>query len=118
MKTRILFLLLPLAALVGACGGASIRPTTAPATLVVAMAAEPTTPPKADPTATVAPLPSPEATPAETPTAAPAPTAEPEPTALPAPTDWAEFESRTADGFYVRGNPDAPILILDYSDFL
>jgi hypothetical protein len=35
-----------------------------------------------------------------------------------APADWAEFESETADGFYVRGNPEAPILILDYSDFL
>lgn len=32
--------------------------------------------------------------------------------------DWTEFESRTPDGLYERGRPDAPILIRDYSDFL
>jgi hypothetical protein len=32
--------------------------------------------------------------------------------------DWTDFESRTPDGLYERGNPDAPVLIRDYSDFL
>jgi hypothetical protein len=40
------------------------------------------------------------------------------PTPTTAPVDWADFESRTPDGFYERGYPDAPILIRDYSDFL
>ncbi len=40
------------------------------------------------------------------------------PTAVAAATDWTDFESRTPDGLYERGNPEAPILIRDYSDFL
>jgi hypothetical protein len=40
------------------------------------------------------------------------------PTAAAAAPDWTDFESRTPDGLYERGNPDAPVLIRDYSDFL
>lgn len=114
MKTLRLSALLLALVLLAACGG----PTPAPAI-------EPTAPPAAadgataEPTAT-APVatatlpPSPEPTAANT----PAPTAEPDPAASVAAVDWAAVESETADGFFVRGNPDAPILIRDYSDFL
>lgn len=76
------------------------------------------------PTAATLPAPSPTtvtatATPfAVTPTTMPVPTTPVESKPPTAPVDWAAFESRTADGFYERGNPDAPILIRDYSDFL
>ncbi|MCS7039980.1 MAG: hypothetical protein NZP34_10280 [Caldilineales bacterium] len=53
-----------------------------------------------------------------TPTAVAAIATPSEPTPTTAVVDWADFESRTADGFYERGNPDAAILIRDYSDFL
>lgn len=66
--------------------------------------------------ATALPAPSPTAMP-PTPTAAVATVTPSEPTPITV-VDWAAFESRTADGFYERGNPDAPILIRDYSDFL
>ena len=70
--------------------------------------AEPTAVP--EPTATSAEAVSPLPTPTEEP--APTPTSEPEP------VDWSDTESSTAEGYYELGNPDAPMLILDYSDFL
>lgn len=97
----------------GACGsGSTVEPVAQPATL------EPTTTPA--PTATPPP---PSVTPvAATQAADPGPTNTPAATNTPAPaaepSDWSNFESVTAAGFYERGNPDAPILILDYSDFL
>ena len=35
-----------------------------------------------------------------------------------APVDWATHEGRTEDGFAFLGNPDAPVTMIDYSDFL
>ncbi len=91
------------AMLLSACGGA----------------AEPTAPP-----------PAPEAVAAASPTPAPAPT-EPlaaavaeaemaEPTTEPAaePTNWLTSEGKLADGRTFLGNPDAPVTMVDYSDFL
>lgn len=96
----------------GACAGRVTPPTPTPSSEAVTL-------PAPSPTTVMA-----TATPfAATPTTMPTPTAavatvtpsEPTPITV---VDWAAFESRTADGFYERGNPDAPILIRDYSDFL
>jgi hypothetical protein len=33
-------------------------------------------------------------------------------------TDWLMVEGKTEDGYTYRGNPAAPVTVLDYSDFL
>lgn len=109
----LLALLLPL--LLAACGGRTAEPVGTPpgpaATATLARPA-PTLPPAPTVVPTL-PLP-PAATPANTPVAASTPAAAPTAETI----DWADYESRSADGHYQRGNPDAAILILDYSDFL
>ena len=66
------------------------------------------TPAPVDPTATSAPV---------EPTATPQPVAQPAPTNTPEPEPgWTQTAS-LVDGLYVRGNPNAPIRLLDYSDF-
>ncbi|RME85856.1 MAG: hypothetical protein D6775_01600 [Caldilineae bacterium] len=45
-------------------------------------------------------------------------TAPPGETSAQVPASWRNYETRTAEGYYERGNPEAAILILDYSDFL
>ncbi|WP_129671699.1 hypothetical protein [Candidatus Chloroploca sp. Khr17] len=91
------------------CGGSVVvtpSPTAVPPTLAVATTA---------PTATPA-LPTPEA--AFTPTLPPAPTDLPvPPTATVAPPD-AIAESRTAEGYHVLGDPNAPVTLVMFSDFL
>ena len=72
---------------------------------------EPTNPPEpaavteapAEPTATVESAPAPESP------ATPAPVVE---------VDWLSVEGKTDQGYAYRGNPDAPITITDFSDFL
>ncbi|MCK6628721.1 MAG: DsbA family protein [Anaerolineae bacterium] len=32
--------------------------------------------------------------------------------------DWLTVEGKTADNLFYLGNPDAPVTIIDYSDFL
>ncbi len=57
---------------------------------------------------------------APSPTAQVAAEAQPVPdmeAATPAPIDWARYTT-VVDEYYVRGNPDAPVLIVDISDFL
>ena len=52
---------------------------------------------------------------------APTATPLPEPTATPTPTpepDWLATFGRTGDGLMYLGNPDAPVTVIDYSDFL
>lgn len=54
---------------------------------------------------------------AEEPTATSAPVAEPAPTDTPEPEpDWTQTVFIDGD-LYIRGNPDAPIRLIDYSDF-
>ena len=55
----------------------------------------------------------------EPPTAPPPPSATPEPTptATPEP-DWLNTVGRTGDELVYLGNPDAPVTLIDYSDFL
>jgi outer membrane biosynthesis protein TonB len=103
-------------------------PTEMPATptqeVAVATVPPPTAPPtsaEADPTATDTPEPTqeiPSDTPepaTETPTNTPEPaTATPEPTETPVAVTFGQ----TGDGLYFRGNPDASVTVIDYSDFL
>ncbi|RME48318.1 MAG: disulfide bond formation protein DsbA, partial [Caldilineae bacterium] len=42
----------------------------------------------------------------------------PSPTPEPATVDWLSVEGKTADGRIFLGNPDAPVTIIDYSDFM
>ncbi len=71
--------------------------------------------------ATVAPTDVPAEAPTEAPVEAVEPTAEPvvEPTqtAVPAPEDWTETVTLEGD-LFIRGNPAAPIRLIDYSDFM
>lgn len=32
--------------------------------------------------------------------------------------DWLAVEGKTADNLFYQGNPDAPVTLIDYSDFL
>ena len=62
------------------------------------------------PTETAAPAaPTPEPTPTGMPTA--------EPTATPEP-DWLHSVGRTADNLVYLGNPNAPVTLIDFSDFM
>lgn len=72
----------------------------------------PTTPP---PTATVAAS-SEEAAAEATPMPSPSPTEPPAPAATA--VDWLTVQGRTTDGLPTLGNPDAPVRVIDYSDFL
>lgn len=114
------------ALLLPACGGAAPEPPPAPVeapaesaaptnTAAPVEAAVPTeaAPPTEVPTAVVA------ATEAATAAAAPAaPTEEPAAEVAAADVDWLTNEGQTEEGFAFLGNPDAPIVLQDYSDFL
>lgn len=116
-----LVVLLATAFLMTACGGTVANsvptvtplPTDAPAPSPTPIPTVTLPPPTATaPAATVPAAAEPVAT--EAPTAAPTDTV-----ALPTPTpDWLLVEGRSADGLPTLGNPDAPITVLDYSDFL
>ncbi len=42
----------------------------------------------------------------------------PEPTATPEVVDWLNSVGRTADNLMYVGNPDAPVSVIDFSDFM
>jgi len=101
--------------LIAGCGPAvteepAINEIVTPAAAVEATAAPipsdtPAAPVAAEPTAAAQPV------------ATVQPVAEPAPTATPEPeTDWTQTAA-LVDGLYVRGNPEAPIRLIDYSDF-
>ena len=61
----------------------------------------------------IGPATGPSATPTRLPTATPLP--------LPTPTpdiDWATVTGRTTEGLNYRGNPQAPVIMIDFSDFM
>ncbi len=114
------FVLLAIALVSVACGGtvaniaptATHPPTDAPAPSPTSVPTE-TLPPPPTKTAIAPPTSIPTEPP---PTVTPTDTVAP-PTPTPAP-DWLLVEGRTADGLPTLGNPDAPVVVLDYSDFL
>ncbi len=75
------------------------------------------TPTTLPPTATVA-APSEKPAAETTPAPSPSPTEPPAPTATATAVDWLTVQGRTADGLPTLGNPDAPVRVIDYSDFL
>ena len=83
----------------------AIAPT--PEDIVAAATPLPTDAPTEAPTAAPAELVEPTATPTETPTETP----------VPEPEDWRDTVTVEGD-FFVRGNPAAPIRLVDYSDFM
>lgn len=85
---------------------------TATATMIPATA----TPIK--PTATVVQAIIAPATKTSRPSATPTNTPSPEPTATPTPVDWLKRVDRTEDQLITLGNPDAPVMMIDYSDFM
>lgn len=76
--------------------------------------------------ATLPPVPSPTLMPADTPipptpTSTPAPTETPLPEATPTFTpepDWLNYAGRTEDELMFLGNPEAPVTLIDFSDFM
>ena len=120
-------LLVLLGLLVAGCASTAIPTETADVPTQAAVAASetptaaPPTPAEADPTATDTPEPA-----QETPTDAPEPAEEPPtptpepPTATPEPPEApvVAIFGQTSDGLYFRGNPDATVTVIDYSDFL
>jgi hypothetical protein len=145
MKRWTLALILPLVFLLPACGAspepdiAAVEESVPPATATVVVntptrqptpvVVEPTVPQQneaaqLDPVETAAEVvepatQTPEPTeavvvptePAEAPTTEPAPPVQAE-------VDWLTVEGKTADNLAFLGNPDAPVTMIDYSDFL
>ena len=125
MRTRLsgLAVLWLVALLAVACGGVESTPAAAPPpTATVELAAAIATNPPA--TATTAPTDTPAPAAVDTPTSAPAAPADtplPAPTEAQAPTDTPAVAATfglTEDGLYFRGNPNAAVTVIDYSDFL
>jgi hypothetical protein len=127
MKPQSHILLTLLMALLVACGSAEETPVAQVASSPTAPAPSPVT----TDTATAASEPEPTQTSQEaaaTSTSTPPPTEAPATeTPLPAEneevaaietTNWLEVEGKTEDGYTYLGNPDAPVTMIDYSDFL
>ena len=87
-----------------------------PAPTITATAKPTSTQPK--PTATVAQAIIAPPTKTPRPSATPTSTPSPEPTATPTPVDWLKTVGRTEAQLITLGNPDAPVTMVDYSDFL
>lgn len=103
---KILPMILLAALWLSACGGAAEPAAPAP-TATEAAAVQPTEPPAEEPTTE----------PASQPTTEPA-TEPTEEIAAAETEDWSTVEGKTDDGRTTLGNPNAPVTMIDYSDFL
>ena len=119
-------LLLLILLLLAACGGAEPTPTPPALPATQPQAEEPVAPAPTDLPPTEVPEPTDVPVPTDIPAPTEAPEPEPEPTLpaaepslspLAAPQEDAAF-GRSEEGYFVRGRADAPITIIDYSDFL
>lgn len=119
MRRSMMGIVIVLALFLPACAGAVFPPPSEPTPTEIAVS---TLPP---PTGPHTPLPLSTATLAPTvaqvtalePTASPTETPLPEPTATPI-RDWLNHSGRTADQLMYLGNPDAPVTMIDFSDFM
>ncbi|MCB0166899.1 MAG: hypothetical protein KDI79_21915 [Anaerolineae bacterium] len=119
MKPWVFLVLLSCALMLPGCAGAFVAPPPEPTPTEIAVATLRPTPteaalnppalPAAD--ATVAVVVEPEAT--TVPTDTPAPTATPTPV-----PDWLTNYGRTTENLMYLGNPDAPVTLVDFSDFM
>lgn len=113
------WLLIFLVIWLAACAPAAETPDPSPVAQATAVSptSQPTDPPTAVPTATaVIPRPSTPAPPTAVPTDPP-----PEPTGVPTDEPAPEpaiIAGRTEEGAFFLGSPDAPVTMIDYSDFL
>lgn len=121
MKNRSILQMVSFILLLSGCSAyglvAPAPPEPSPTPIAVSTLAPPTATLEPTVTATV-----PESQPTATETSPPL-TATPTETALPAPTftpepDWLAFSGRTEDGLMFLGNPEAPIKMIDFSDFM
>lgn len=136
---QLVFLSITSLFMLAACGSLPAEPTatTSPAVAATEVVAPPTNTPSPEPTEAMADNPAtsepttaiPTVTPTvetmvEEPTAA---VVEPEPTEemietttepTPEEIDWLAVEGKTENDLAYRGNPEAPVTIIDYSDFL
>ncbi len=126
MRRNLAFVLMLLTALAPACGGAAGSELAEPVrAAIIFVTPSPTAQLTATPEATSTNAPVATATPVvlteatDLPAAPPPLTATPEPTptATPEP-DWLNTVGRTDDNLVYLGNPDAPVTLIDYSDFL
>lgn len=111
------------ALLLPACGSVA-QPTAPPTSTVAVSAVSPTTAP-VEPTAPTAPEPTATIAEVEVEPEMAEPTAEmasetgpAEEMAAPEVVNWLITEGKTADGRTFLGNPDAPVTMIDYSDFM
>lgn len=104
-----------------ACSSYGLAGTDIPAESVVAVGITATVQPTSTqpkPTATVAQAIIAPPTKTPRPSATPTSTPSPEPSATPTPVDWLKTVGRTGDQLITLGNPDAPVTMIDYSDFM
>ena len=112
MKFWLIPVIIPLLLFAAACGGSNPEASVAQP--------PPATPTNAPAVAAATHTPAIEPTQAAATTTPPETVAEPATAAAPATeeVDWLTIEGKTADNLAYLGNPDAPVTIIDYSDFL
>ena len=123
MKNSSILLLATLLLFLTGCGVYALIDPAAPNPSPTPIAVATLAPPTVTATASLEPA-APASVEEVQPTAtAPALTATPTETALPSPIfttepDWLAYSGRTKDGLMFLGNPEAPVKMIDFSDFM
>ena len=122
MKRYCFLVLLSCGLILSGCAGAFVAPPPEPTPTEIAV---PTLPPPTPTEATLNPQVSPVADTAVAAvvepeaTAVPSDTPTPVPTATPTPEpDWLNNSGRTTENLMYLGNPNAPVTLVDFSDFM